>query len=334
MRYYLAPMEGITGYVYRNAYHAHFRPMDKYFTPFIAPKHNSGFTSRERNDILPENNQRVNLVPQILTNRSDDFLRVAEELKDYGYREINLNLGCPSGTVVSKGKGAGFLARREELDRFLEEISRGMEQLDMKLSVKTRLGKEKPEEFGELLSIYNKYPIAELIIHPRVQMDYYNNTPRMEQFDIGIKESCSDVCYNGDLFDNEALKRLTERYPQLKTVMLGRGVLADPFLTEKTEAEQIKEEKQDNADGAEKSGFREDKEIRRRLAAFHRDILEGYCRAMSGDRNVLVKMKELWVYMIRMFEDGEAYMKKIRKAQRLSEYEAAAGGIIRELKLK
>ena len=159
MKYYLAPMEGITGYVYRNAYAACWRPMDKYVTPFLAPKHNSGFSSRERNDILPEHNQGLYVVPQLLTNRAEVFLKAAVELKEYGYREINLNLGCPSQTVVTKGKGAGFLEFPEALSRFMEEVSNKMEHLGMELSVKTRLGKTSPEEFGPLLEIFNRYPL-------------------------------------------------------------------------------------------------------------------------------------------------------------------------------
>ena len=144
MKFYLAPMEGVTGYIYRNAYHAHFRPMDKYFTPFLAPKHNGGFSHREINDILPEHNEGMDTVPQLLTGNSEDFLRAARELKEYGYKEVNLNLGCPSGTVAAKGKGAGFLRDPEGLELFLEQVCEGMERLGLELSVKTRLGIEEP----------------------------------------------------------------------------------------------------------------------------------------------------------------------------------------------
>ena len=180
MKFYLAPMEGVTGYIYRNAYHAHFRPMDKYFTPFLAPKHNGGFSHREINDILPEHNEGMDTVPQLLTGNSEDFLRAARELKEYGYKEVNLNLGCPSGTVAAKGKGAGFLRDPEGLELFLEQVCEGMERLGLELSVKTRLGIEEPEEFDRLLSIYNRFPLKELIIHPRVLKDFYKYTPRMD----------------------------------------------------------------------------------------------------------------------------------------------------------
>ena len=184
MKYYMAPLEEVTEAIYRNAYHAFFFPMDKYFAPFISAKPNKGrlFNYREKRDILPENNQNLYLVPQILTNQSEDFLRTVKGLMEYGYQEVNLNLGCPSGTVAAKGKGAGFLRDPEGLELFLEQVCEGMERLGLELSVKTRLGIEEPEEFDRLLSIYNRFPLKELIIHPRVLKDFYKYTPRMEAF--------------------------------------------------------------------------------------------------------------------------------------------------------
>lgn len=113
-----APMEGITGYVYRSAHHALFPHVDRYFTPFLQPNQNHRFASRERNDVLPEHNKGITLIPQILTNRAEDFIWMAGELEALGYDEVNLNLGCPSGTVVTKYKGAGFLAKRKSWIRF------------------------------------------------------------------------------------------------------------------------------------------------------------------------------------------------------------------------
>ena len=169
MYYYLAPMEGITTWVFRKAYHKYFRPMDKYFTPFLVPHTHKDFNFKEKNEILPEHNAGQNLVPQILTNNAEDFVRTANALKRYGYEEVNLNLGCPSGTVVSKGRGAGFLRHIEKLDRFFDEV---FSSLEMKISVKTRIGIQEPGEFEEILEVYNRYPLSELIIHPRIRQDF------------------------------------------------------------------------------------------------------------------------------------------------------------------
>ena len=294
MKFYLAPMEGVTGYIYRNAYHAHFRPMDKYFTPFLAPKHNGGFSHREINDILPEHNEGMDTVPQLLTGNSEDFLRAARELKEYGYKEVNLNLGCPSGTVAAKGKGAGFLRDPEGLELFLEQVCEGMERLGLELSVKTRLGIEEPEEFDRLLSIYNRFPLKELIIHPRVLKDFYKYTPRMEAFRNAFANSAAPVCYNGDIVDRESYERLTAAYPALDAVMIGRGLLADPFLIETLSGQAGTESRRTQIE---------------RLSAFHQQILEGYCQTMSGDKNVLFKMKELWAHLIHFDPEWEPYIK-------------------------
>ena len=178
MKFYLAPLEGITGYIYRNALHDFYGTgIDKYFMPFLAPHTKRSFNAKEKNDILPEHNKDLYAVPQILTNNASDFLRIEKDLRALGYEEININLGCPSGTVVSKGRGAGFLAKKDELDAFLEEI---FEKTEGKISLKTRIGVEEPEEFYELLEIYNQYPLEELIIHPRVQKELYQGKPHRE----------------------------------------------------------------------------------------------------------------------------------------------------------
>lgn len=313
MKYYMAPMEGLTGYIYRNAYHACFHPMDKYFTPFLSPKANGVLSSRERNDILPDHNRGLFVVPQILTNRSMEFLNMAATIKEYGYGEVNLNLGCPSGTVVSKGKGAGFLIHKEELNRFLEEVCRGTDKLGIRLSVKTRLGKYSSEEFPELMEIFNQYPFEELIIHPRVQTDFYKNSPDMEAFSYGFETSKAPVCYNGDIYTAGSFNQLCGNYPELGMVMFGRGVISNPGLV-----------------GMIVDGKGADKET---LKKFHGRMYEGYRDIMSGDRNVLFKMKEIWASMIQIFSDNGKYLKRIKKAQRLQEYEEAVEAVFGDLQV-
>ena len=164
MQFYLAPMEGLTGYVYRSAYHKYFPAADRYFTPFIT---NKKMSSRERNDILPEHNEGMTVIPQILTNQAEDFLSLTKELKEYSYDTVNLNLGCPSGTVVAKRRGSGLLAWPHTLDAFLDEV---FSSCDCRISIKTRLGTTDTDEWETLLAIYDKYPLEELIIHPRLSL--------------------------------------------------------------------------------------------------------------------------------------------------------------------
>lgn len=302
MRLYFAPMEGITGAIFRRVHHEIYSGIDKYYAPFLTPGPEKGISAKGLRDVLPENNEGIPLVPQILTNRAEDFKKTARLLGEHGYREVNLNLGCPSGTVVSKKKGAGFLAFPEELQAFLEEIfaDEPMVRGEIEISVKTRCGKDSSEEWPRLLEIYNQYPIRELILHPRVQTDMYKNRPNLEVVERTVAEGTNPLVYNGDLFSEEEFQRFSSRFPRIDTVMIGRGFLRNPGL-----AEELK-------NGA---GFQKEK-----MKRFHDRLLEEYSAAMSGDRNVLFKMKELWFYMIDSFPEAGKLEKRIKKASRLAEY--------------
>lgn len=308
MKYYFAPLEGVTGYIYRNAYQTFFGQIDKYFIPFISPTKNKGFTYRELNDILPEHNQGIPVVPQILTNNSEYFIGTMNEIAKFGYDEINLNLGCPSGTVVAKHKGSGFLAQREKLDEFLEDI---FSKSSTKISIKTRIVKDSPDEFYELIEIFNKYPLEELIIHPRIQTDFYKNKPNMKVFKDALELSKNPVCYNGDIFNCTDYRELEEMYPSLDAVMLGRGLIANPALI-----------------GEIKNNHVIDKQV---IKAFHDAVYAGYQEISSGDKNVLFKMKEFWFYMVHLFADSDKYAKKIKKTDRLRDYEAIISRLFQEL---
>lgn len=318
MKFYLAPLEGITGYLYRNAIHDYYgKGVDKYFTPFLTPHTKCSFNAKELNDITPEHNRDMYTVPQVLTNSAKDFLRIEKDLCKLGYEEININLGCPSGTVASKGRGAGFLAETQKLDHFLEDIFAGT---NAKISLKTRIGIDDPEDFYELLDIYNKYPLEELIIHPRILREYYQGLPHWEIFDYAVRNSKNSLCYNGDIFSVEDYQRFLEELIQpndgnrVHAVMLGRGVLQNPALIEQLVL-------------FEQKGINEQRFDKERFKEFHDRLRADYMTQMSGDMNVLYKMKELWFYMIMLFPNQEKTLKKIKKAKRLAEYDAA----IREL---
>lgn len=311
MKFYFAPMEGVTGYIYRNIHHSYFPNVDKYFTPFIVANQSVSFKTRELQDIKPEHNQGMNVVPQILTNNAHDFIQTSKKIKEFGYDEINLNLGCPSGTVVAKGKGSGFLARKEELNRFLEEVFNANVT---KISIKTRIGLDNPDEFQDLMLIFNQYPLEELIIHPRIQKDFYKNTPNLTVFSEGLSTSKHEVCYNGDIFTVNDYKNFIVKYPQVNAIMLGRGIIANPALIQEIT-----------------SGVGLDKRV---LKEFHERLVIEYKRILSGDRDVLFKMKEVWHYWAYMFTDDEKYRKKIRKAERFSVYERAVENLFFEQEIK
>lgn len=307
MKFYLAPMEGLTGYIYRNAHNAYFNNVDKYFSPFIAANQSESFKTRELRDILPENNQGLVLIPQLLTNKAADFIHTSKKLKDMGYNEVNLNLGCPSGTVVSKNRGSGFLSQRDELDAFLYEI---YNKAVTKISIKTRLGRNQPEEFYQLIEIFNKYPIEELIIHPRIQKDYYNNRPNLRIFKDALFKSKNPVCYNGDIFTVMDYKEFKNDFPNVGYLMIGRGVIANPGLINDI-----------------KSNIKLDKSL---LKDFHDKLYSDYKQVLFGDINVLHKIKGLWVYMISVFSNNEKYAKRIKKSQRLYDYDEVVSNLFKE----
>ena len=308
MKYYLAPMEGLTTYTFRTVWNQYYGGMDKYFTPFISNRH---LNSREKNDILPEHNMGMHTVPQILAKKADDVLELVNQLADYGYETVNLNLGCPSGTVVARNKGAGFLSTPNELARFLDEI---FEKCPLKISIKTRIGMDDPEEWGPLLSIYEKYPMEELIIHPRLQKQGYGGTTLLDAFaDAAARLQCP-LCYNGDITSPASLQNLLTVLPNVETVMIGRGILQNPNLLAML--------KGDDSSTTDISTLR----------AFHDTLLESYQKIMSGDTNTLYKMKDLWTFLSKSFENADKHLKKIRKANHVSDYRIAVNLLFQECK--
>lgn len=345
MKLYLAPLEGITTYVYRRAYEQNFGGIDRYFTPFIV---NKKLGQREIEGLLPENNPGEALIPQIMSNRAEDFIQVAKEIASYGYDVVNLNLGCPSGTVVSKKRGAGFLACPNELDAFLSEI---YEKCPIKISIKTRIGLEDENEWENLLSIYEKYPMEELIIHPRLRTDYYKAPIRMDAFAKAVEQIKVPVCYNGEINSPEDVKKIKEAFPQVDRIMIGRGILRYPYLISQIRADDLRQTLSSTQNSCEvkiktESGMTEqskyklesgtleqseckiesgmtEQELKNRIHTFHDRLLDDYCAIMSGERNALFKMKEIWSYMGASFEGTDKCLKKIKKANHLTDYKIA-----------
>lgn len=302
MKFYLAPMEGLTGYVFRNAHRECFGEMDRYFTPFLASKK---FSSKEKKEVLPENNSGIDVVPQILTNKAEEFIFIVRQLEQRGYTEVNLNLGCPSGTVTAKNRGAGFLKVQDELRSFLEKIYDGS---PLPISIKTRIGAYNPEEFQDLIELYNDFPLTELIIHPRLMTDFYKGSPRLENFSEAVAKSVHSLCYNGDINSVSDYQKIVEMFPTVNKVMLGRGLLANPGLVNEIKG----------SEAITTSVLR----------GFHSKLFEGYKESIGDERNTLFKMKELWVFMRGFFKDCDRELQNIRKADNYMEYEIAVRALM------
>lgn len=304
MKYYFAPMEGLTDMVYRRAHAKYYPGIDRYYTPFVSPNQNHCFTPRELRELSPENNAGIPLVPQLIGKKADDFLWAAGELEQMGYREVNLNLGCPSGTVTAKGKGAGFLAWPDRLDSFLETV---FSSCPISISIKTRLGMELAEEFEPILEIYNRYPVHELIIHPRTKREMYTGDIHLDSFRKAVENTTLPLCYNGNLFSLGDIEHFAQQFPNVPAVMLGRGLVADPGLIARTK------------------GYTADMNT---LQQFHRELCDGYTRVFGGEASALPRMKAIWSCMLPTFHEGERFRKSIIKAKRWLDFIAVTEQIL------
>lgn len=306
MRYDFAPMEGLTDSIYRRIHHRFFPGVDRYIMPFLSPTVHRCLTHKEDRELPFADKEDFVAVPQILTKSAEDFLWAAQVCKDRGYEEVNLNLGCPSGTVVSKGKGSGMLGDLAALDSFLEEI---FSRCVLPISVKTRLGLTQPEEFPAILEVFNRYPMAELTVHPRVRKQFYDGDVDMEMFRYAYENSHNPLCYNGDLKSGADIERVTREFPKITAVMLGRGLVADPSMLSDQPADAAK------------------------LEAFMNALLENYMEAFGGSRNAMFRLKENWHFLITRFSGAEKLWKRLRKTTDLAEYKAVCSEIFHTLPL-
>ena len=306
MRYYFAPMEGLTDSIYRSAHHAHFGGVDRYFMPFLSPTVHRSLTNREERELPYAQSVPFTAVPQLLTKVPEDFLWATTVCAERGYDEVNLNTGCPSGTVVSKGKGSGMLRDLDALCRFLDEV---FSKSVLPISIKTRLGLETPEEFPAILDIYNRYPVKELTIHPRVRKQFYDGAVDMEMFRYAAQNSRNRLCYNGDITELAQIDALQKEFPQLGSVMIGRSLIADPGML---------------CGGTDKAA----------LEAFMNELLVRYTEAFGGSRNAMFRLKENWGMIHQRFEGCDKLWKRLRKTTDLQEYRSITAEIFHTLGLK
>ena len=306
MRYYFAPMEGITDSIYRRIHHKYFPGLDRYYMPFLSPTMHQTLTHKESRELPMADSAGFVAIPQILTKIPEDFLWAARVCQERGYEEVNLNIGCPSGTVVAKGKGAGMLRNVGELDAFLDRIFR---ESPIAISVKTRLGIENPEEFPAILDVLNQYPIRELTIHPRVRKQFYSGGVDMEMFRYATENSRIPLCYNGNLNCLQDIADLQRQFPQIDALMIGRGLIGDPGML---------------CPGGTDAAT---------LQKFTDELLTNYIEVFGGARNAMFRMKENWGFLLHRFENSEKLGKQLRKTTDVEEYRAITAQIFSTLPL-
>lgn len=307
MNYYVAPMEGLTDRVWRQAHQKWFGwagAPAKYYAPFLSPPENRVLIKKKMAELAPEANPGAPVVPQLLAKDGALAAWMVGQLRQLGYTEVNLNFGCPSGTVTAKGKGSGMLRDLDKLDAFLAAL---FAEAEGPLTVKTRLGVEKPEEFAAVLEIYNRYPIAELTIHPRVMRQQYRGIADREAFAKALPECKMPVCYNGDLTTVGQLRALEADFPTVQSLMVGRGIIADPALFRQ-------------ALGGPAATKEE-------LRGYLDDLYHGYTALFGSAGCAISRMKGHWFYLIHRFEGSERLEKQLRKLREPWEYETVVNQI-------
>ena len=284
-----APMESLTDTVYRRTHHQHFCGVGKYYIPFVSPTQHHVFTPKELRAISPEHNAGIPTVPQILAKDAEHFLWAAGEMAAMGYEEVNLNIGCPSGTVTAKGKGAGMLRDLYALDALLRKVCA---KAPIAISVKTRIGFDSPDEWPEILEVLAEYPIKEIIIHLRTREGFYKvGTLHADAFRMAVEKGLPLV-YNGDLFTAADCAALQAEYPNVP-MMMGRGLICNPALAREA------------CGGAPLN--------KAELRAFHDALWDAYRQARPLDQ-AHSRMRELMIYMSCCFSDADKAAKNVRKS--------------------
>ena len=330
----LGPFQGITDAPFRNVFKRHFGNIDKYYTPFFTGIHKEEHAKNlQGEEIDPRYNDVETLTPQILSTDAEEILRFAKQCKELGYKEINLNMGCPFPRVANKKRGCGLLPYPDKVETMLNRV---FEEISIKFSVKCRLGYFSPDEIEAIIPIFNKYPLSELIIHPRIGKQLYKGEADVERFKALIPYINAPLVYNGDIVSKESFERIREAVQPVGQFMLGRGLLANPFL-----AEQINN---DSADASVAS--RQDtplgthrvcpptRDKTERLHNYVLDLYEDRLHHAGGSPKVLGRMKELWSYLMYSFDEPQDIWRKIKKINALKEYEEVVETVFQSYTLR
>ena len=361
-------MQGVTGWPFRMTHLKHYGGVDRYYMPFISVHQTRAMKGGEKRDIDPAHNEMSCMVPQLLPAGAEDTLFYMEMIRSAGYDEVSLNLGCPARTVVTKGKGAGILEDTGKLDEFLEHLFTGMEaeacggagsrllegaqsearsacetsqsgRSGLRVTIKTRIGMNSTDQIDELIRIYNRYPIAEVQVHARLGKDAYNGIPDKEAFRRFYDGIIHPVCYNGDICSIEDFRKLHEEFPDLSAVMIGRGLVADPMLAEKIQADLNPDMQQGHIQsghtqpGHTQSGHTQPSRVQsehERLIRFHDDLCNAWYECYGQEHPTICRMLEIWDYLGASFPGNERKVRKIRKARDLQTYRQLADEVLNQ----
>ncbi|MEZ4528686.1 MAG: tRNA-dihydrouridine synthase family protein [Desulfobacterales bacterium] len=302
----LAPLRGFTTFVFRSVFARFFKGIDLAVAPFVSTVSSTRIKESLLRDILPENNREMPVIPQLIGKNPEDFIALARRLGDMGYDTVNWNLGCPFPQVAKKGRGSGLLPHPDRIDAFLEKV---IPAVPVRISIKTRLGRHDVHEIFDLMPVFNRYPITELIIHPRIGVQMYEGKPHLDIFARCLRDSRHPVVYNGDIRTPEDFRKLCTGFPEMDRWMMGRGVLCDPFLPEKIRKPESEREE---------SGKSEEKI--RRFREFHNALFAEYLPVFSGTHHLVERMIGYWHYFAEGFAENRKFVRQLRKTRTAEDY--------------
>lgn len=303
-----SPLQGFTDFRFRNAFHHYFGGIDTFYAPYIKMNGKMVIKNNYQRDLNPENNQVSELIPQVMTNNPDEFLFVIKYIESLGYKELNWNLGCPYPMVTKQGMGSGMICQPQKID---EVLHKAHNESDITISMKMRMGYEEPTEILEVFPILEKYPLKNIAIHARIGKQLYKGGTDLDSFQKCIENSPHKLYYNGDITSVQAFRELQERFPSIDHFMIGRGLIADPFLPSMI---------QNNTTDYPENRWQIFKE-------FHDTIYQQYNEALSGPTPIKMKMLGFWEYFSQSFDNPQKTYKAIKKAGNQVKYRAAVAEI-------
>jgi len=305
-----SPLQGFTDFRFRNAFNAYFGGIDTFYSPYIRLNGKLKIKGSYERDLLIENNTVSEVIPQIMTNDADEFLFVTKYVQKLGYTELNWNLGCPYPMVTKRGMGSGLICDPEKINHILDRVH---SESDITVSMKMRMGYENPEEILDVFPILEKYPIKNIAIHARIGKQLYKGGVDLDSFQRCLDTSKQKLYYNGDITSVSKFRDLQERFPTIDHWMIGRGLIADPFLPSMIKNNSLEYPKN------RWDIFRD----------FHDRIYQEYDAALSGPTPIKMKMLGFWEFFSQSFDNSQKTYKKIKKASNPRAYQAAVSEILK-----
>ncbi|MFT6167403.1 MAG: tRNA-dihydrouridine synthase [Vicingaceae bacterium] len=304
-----SPLQGFTDFRFRNAFHKYFGGIDTFYSPYIRLNGKFVIKPAYDRDLLIKNNYTLTVIPQIMTNDAEEFLFVSKYVKSLGYNELNWNLGCPYPMVTNRGMGSGLICQPAKIDHILDRVH---SETDLIVSMKMRMGYENAEEILDVFPLLEKYPLKNIAIHARIGKQLYKGGVDLESFQRCLENTSHKIYYNGDITTVAGFNEMQERFPTIDHWMIGRGLIADPFLPMMIKNQQ--------------AHYPENRfEV---FSKFHDTLFSEFEQSLSGAKHITLKMLHYWEYFALTFKNPKKVVKKIKKAYTIAAYDQAVREIL------